>query len=299
MNRLRLSIAILIALAALVFNVERLDFGRQNVVDLTSWLYPLSAAAVLMIIFVRPLARSTVPKLCLACGAIYAIVKLLLLEQRPVVGGLFTYLSITELALLLAVVWAAHRVAAGIYDFEEAVEQVTHRALGHRFTPLVDATERIDDALRFSRRHDLPLSLLVVEPDTDSMKLTLSRALREAQMSLGRIFARRRVASVISDALRRTDILLEQENPARFIVLCRDTSPEACRTVERHIHEACNQHLGVRVTSGRACFPDDAITFEELLERAAAQLDRSGVTAARPVLAAEPVRRSHGGEVAS
>ena len=68
--------------------------------------------------------------------------------------------------------------------------------------------------------------------------------------------------------------IFECQSPpaARFIVLCRDTDSAGSRIVEERILEACSEDLGIKVAGGRACFPDDALTFEELLNKASERM---------------------------
>jgi hypothetical protein len=274
MKELRLYMVILVCATALFFNVERVDiFGfGENYINLAGIVYPIVAIAALTTIGLKFLARLHTT--------------LLLGFWFAVWGGFTLYggrhsgdepirsfiISMTEIAMLLSFVWVCHRASRSLAQFEKAVEDVTVRALGHRFIPLATSGERIQDEFQLSRRHELPLSLIVVEPDRRSMKDALDQMLKEAQRALMHVFANRSVATVITRTLRRTDLLLEADNPARFIVLCRDTDSAGSRVVQQRILEACSEDLGIEVAAGRACFPDDALTFEELMNKASTRM---------------------------
>ena len=124
-------IASLIGLT-LLFNIERLDFGRENIIDIDSFVYILGIIAAISIITLPILRRKHVAiSLGLWLG-LYLFSKLFIFNQRPLVGGIYTYLSITEVTLVGISIWLSHLLARAIHDFEQAVENITLRSASRR-----------------------------------------------------------------------------------------------------------------------------------------------------------------------
>src|SRR3990172_12425882 len=115
MNNLRRSIIALISLLAIFYNIERFDFGQENVIDIQSFVYVIGLAAVLSIIFIPVLHRSSIYlPLVLWLGG-YLFAKLLIFsDSRPLLGGLYTYLTVTEAGLLCILIWLAYHVACNL-----------------------------------------------------------------------------------------------------------------------------------------------------------------------------------------
>lgn len=268
MRHLRqLIIASLIGLT-LLFNIERLDFGSENVIDIGSFVYVLGIIAAISVIVFPILWRSHVAIALALWLSLYFFSKLFLFNQRPLLGGIYTYISITEVTLVAISIWLSHILARAIYDFEKAVENITLRNASRRVRRLNDAMDDIQVEMFRSRHHHHPLSLVVVEPKPEALQTTLHRAVREVQERMMHSYIINSMAQTLSKYLRRTDLILEQRDQGRFIILCPETSANELRLLVEYIQTIVAKQLGTAVTCGVATFPDEALTFEELVRRA-------------------------------
>lgn len=267
-------IASLIGLT-LLFNIERLDFGRENIVDIDSFVYVLGFLAALAILIFPLFWRSHAIITIVFWIGIYFLGKLFIFNHRPLFGGIYTYLSITELTLLSISTWLAHALARAIRDFEKAVENITFRPVSRRVRRLKDATEDIQVEMFRSRHNHHPLSVVVVEPKPELIQTKLHEAVQEVQQTMLRTYVINSMAQTISKYLRRTDLVLEQRDQGRFIVFCPETNAQELRLLVDYIQTIAKKKLGTAVTCGVATFPDEALTFEELIQRAETQLQQS------------------------
>lgn len=275
MKNLRFLIVATIVGLTIFFNIERLDFGRTNLIDIDSFVYILGAIA-LTTVFVTPLLwRSHVALSLTVWIAVYLLMKLFFFNQRPLLGGLYTYLTITEIALLLLTIWLSHSLARVIHDFEKAVEIITFGSDNKRVRRLGDATEDIQVEMFRSRHHHHPLSVVVVEPKKESIQVALHRAVKEVQEVIMKNYVITRLADSLSRHLRRTDMVLEERERGRFIILCPDTSARDLNVLVEYIQVTAAEMMGVSVRCGTATFPDEALTFEELVRQAETKLSYS------------------------
>lgn len=272
MKHLRQSFFALLIHLTIFYNIERLDFGQQNVIDIQSFVYVLGLVALISIIFVPALRRLHVSVSLALWLGVYVICRLLIFNQRPLLGGIDTYLSITELAVLYILIVLAHNVTRDLQDFEEAVKNITFADVSRRVQKLEDASEEIQTELIRSRRHHYPLTVMIIQPDAKSIKAVLHHTVQELQRGMMARYVITSLARIISKQLRRTDMVLDQHERGRFIIISPDTSASSSDTLAQRIKSAAAEQLGVSVLCGVASFPDEALTFEELVHQAETNL---------------------------
>ena len=73
---------------------------------------------------------------------------------------------------------------------------------------------------------------------------------------------------LVDNELRRTDMIIEQPGSNQLILLLNDTNAEGTNVLVERIQQLSNLKLGVSVHCSYATFPDEALTFEELVNQA-------------------------------
>ena len=275
MKHLARSIITLLIGLAVFFNIERMDFGQQNVIDIQTFVYVLGILAVLAVIMIPAMWNTPLPVSLALWLGLYLLCRLSFFSSRPLLGGVHTYLSITEVALLSILVGLAHNVGRGLHDFEEAVKNITLSDVNRRVRNMDEAIEDIRMELVRSRRHQRPLTVMVIEAKPESIRAVLHRTVQEVQRAMMTRYVVTSLARVIGNQLRRTDMVLDQRDRGRFIILSPDTNVASSSVVVGRIQAAAAEQLGVSIACGLASFPDDALTFEELVHRAKANLQES------------------------
>jgi hypothetical protein len=272
MKKLRLLIIALLIWMAIFFNIERLDLGVENVIDISTFVYILGLVAVISIVAVRSFHRYSVSIPIGLWVGIFLISKMLL--GRPLLGGIYTYLSITELSFLLISVWLAYQLASALYEFEEAIERITFTEnTNKRVQKLEEAYDEIQIEIFRSRHHHHPMSIIVVEPVLEAVQTSLHSLVQEVQEAMMNSYVINNMAHTLSKYIRRTDFVLEQRERGRFIILCPETNAADLDLMVEYVQAVAKEQLGAPITYGTATFPDEAITFEELLHKAESQLN--------------------------
>ncbi len=273
MKNLRLSIAALLVALTLFFNIERLDLAQPDLIDIHTFIYVYGFGVALVVLLVPQLWKRPSPLIQLLTIVVYAVLRMFVWNRDPLLGGVYTYITVTEIAFLSLLVWLSHRVARHLHDFEEAVANITFGDTYRRVQRLDEAMEMIQLELTRSRRYKNPLSLLVITPESDSMPAMLHRTVEEVQRAMMGRYVHASMARAISMVLRRTDLVVEQQEQKRFIILSPETSAEATEIVSDRIRTIVAEQLGIPISCGYASFPADALTFEELLRQAESRLN--------------------------
>lgn len=271
MKSLRLWIIVLTIHLAIFFNIERLDFATENFIDINSFVYVLGLIALITTIGVPMFRRTALPILIATWASLYLLTKLFL--GRPLLGGIYTYLSITELSLLLILIWLAYKVAISLQEFMEAVESIALTNNNKRIKPITEADEEIQIEMFRSRHNHHPLSVILVELEPESLQGALHHAVQEVQETILRNYVINNIAHNLSKYLRRTDLILEQRGQGRFLIMCPDTTTVDLKLLVEYIQAVATEQLGTSIACGAATFPDEAITFEELVNRAESDLN--------------------------
>ncbi len=272
---MRRAILFLALFLAILFNIERLDFGRANLIDISSVVYILALSAVTSILVVRPLARLPLYTLVAIWMGVFFITRLgvAFFQERPVWGGVYTYLTITEFCLLMITVVLAYNVTTYLGDFEEAVRNITLADLRNRVQHRSEALDEITKEFVRSRRQNYPVSVMVVEPDPSSVKVTLNRSVLEIQQAMMTRYVLTSLMRIVSGLTRRTDLIIDQAiDVESFVVFSPDTNNEQAYLLADRVRADIHNKLGVQVCCGLATFPDEALTFDELIECAHAKI---------------------------
>lgn len=267
MRRMRNSILSLLMLITILFNVERLDMGAENTINLAASFYILTVIAVVMILSIKQFVKLRRPVLGALWVGVFFVVKLILITQRPFIGGIYTYLSLTELGLFMVAVFLAHNVALNIEDFEQAVENFTFADI-KKIKRIREADKEIQDEMYRSRRFHRPLSLVVIEHKVKENWVHYNKLVQDAQRAMVERYASVMLSKELIAQLRRTDFLFDADSKGRLVIFSPDTDIIEANILVNRLEVLANSGEKVSVNFGAATFPDHALTFEELLGRA-------------------------------
>lgn len=202
-----------------------------------------------------------------------------------------------EAGFVLAGAWLAHRMGMGAHVLEAAVGKIALGDSGRLVATMEQAADNIGREFARSRRYHYPLSVVVLELDPKTVSANLSRVVLQLQRSTAMHFVLGKLSSFIHDSLRRTDLIIDPQAEGRLLLLTPDTDLKSAQQLAARIQAVAADRFHVQMTYASATFPDDAVSFDELValaqERLAAQSLPAGPTV--PVeLAAPEKREQHG-----
>lgn len=195
MASLRWRIAILLAWMMLFFNIERLDIGSNNTLDIASGAY-LIAILVAIAGMMPTFQRRSIVLLILPTLALYGVV-LALDPKRQLFGGIHTYVTFTTLFLLTITLFLAYRVGQALEEFTQAVEEITFSSKGEYLRTLSEAHDLVQLEMISSRRHQRPLSLVMLQADGSSLNMLTHRLVQDVQRSMMQRYVLVTVARVL------------------------------------------------------------------------------------------------------
>lgn len=270
MTHIRRPLVGLLGLVAGAAIVDRLGLGRSGESALASWVYALALGVVALPLLLPAVRRARSWVLVAIALGTYLVCKALM-PDSPGSGAFDIHLAAAEAGLAGMAALLAHRLASGLDALDQALA-----AVGFGDYPALplegpQATSEIFAEMARSRRHDRPLSVAVIEPTSDSFAGAVDLAGEEVQRALRTRYVRGRLARVIADHLRRSDLLFEDPATGLFVVLSPETSPEGAELLAERIRQAARL-LAIEVRSASASFPEHALAFEQLLAQAQQRL---------------------------
>ena len=270
---------------AVIFVLGQTDYTGRPIINFASYFYLAVMIAVPVTLFFPSISRvsSFVP---LAVGAgVYLILLQLINRNLSANAGEFPVI-ILEFGLLEAGVWFAHQLALQIGHAESIMDALALSAFPNRAHDIEAESQRIKIELTRSRRYHRPLSLVVIESESEDQKTT-REMLKSVQQDLLNRFTSARVGQIIDDRIRQTDLVL-RDHRGRFVILCPETNLENTILLAKRIAQAVSERTNHNVLWGVAAFPEEALTFDDLLLKASERLIHSDSMSNEQVPVFEP-----------
>lgn len=269
MKRFRLTLVLIITWFFLLYNVERLDGPSVN---LASFVYGFAFVTAVAVIAVPALHEWPLPRVLLIILPLYFLLKVYL--DYPIVGDGLMHLpiTVTEIAALVVTLLLARDIMQRFTHLQKGLARVTLSHLDDA-SPFEDGQSLIYREIRRARRRQRPLALLALKPTASSVSYSMDRFLEEAQAEIIKHYIGANVANLLLTTLEDYDIVTRRNN--HFIVVLPEADEDELQeTIDRLQREARNR-LGIEFSIGTARFPDDAVTFGQLLTDAERAMHRS------------------------
>ncbi len=216
----------------------------------------------------------------LGCG-LFVLVAVLGWQSIQQEASLYLAYSAGQLAILAALIWLSRVLANALSQVNDAV--------GSPVPGIGSATdaamERVNEQLAQCRRHQRPLSVMLVDAKVgqaaDLRKLAggvsndHNKYVTEIAERLSHHMASKSLARLIKSELRQSDIMLWRGIDEQIVIVCPDTNDFEMNLFIDRLRGEVNYRLGTEVAFGSATFPDEALTCEDLLLAALADCQRN------------------------
>lgn len=248
-----------------IFVLGQTDYVSSPIIDFASYFYITVMVAVPVTLFFPSISKVSVFVPVLAWAGVYMVILRTLDRSGSTVAGEFSVI-VMEFILLEVGVWIAYQLAGQISHAESLMDALALSAFPNRAHDVEAEEKRIKIELTRSRRYHRPLGLVVIESESDDEK-TAREMLKSIQHDLMLRFTSARVGQIIDDRVRQTDLVM-RDHHGRFIILCPETTLEGATLMARRISQAISERTNLQVLYGVAAFPDEALTFDDLLHKA-------------------------------
>ena len=257
---------------AVIFVLGQADYTGRPIINFASYFYLAVMIAIPVTLFFPSISRvSTFVPLAVWAG-VYLVLLQVINRNLSANEGEFPVI-ILEFVLLEAGVWLAYQLAMQIGHAESIMDALALSAFPNRAHNIEEEGKRIKIELTRSRRYRRPLSLVVIEAESEDQKAT-REMLRSIQHDLLNRFTSARVGQIIDDGIRQTDLVM-RDHKGRFVILCPETDLDNTILLAKRIAQAVKARTSLHILWGVAAFPEEALTFDDLLQKAVERLTHS------------------------
>jgi hypothetical protein len=273
MAQIRWRVILLLSWLTLFFNIERLDLdlGAIDTINLPTVVYFI---AILAAVAALTPAFQRLPVGVLMIGVTLLYLLALLLLAEPIFGDIYTYITLTSIFLLVVTTYLSYNLGRSLTEFLAAVEDMTFSNRGGRLHNTQEAADAVHLEMISSRRRQRPLSLVVLQADPSSMNMMMHRLVQDVQRLMMQRYLLVSITRVLSRHTRRTDIIIEGQQPGRLVLLAPETTGEQAIALGERLTRVAQERMGIDANYSVASFPEQALTYEELLNVAEQRLGR-------------------------
>jgi GGDEF domain-containing protein len=256
---------------AVIFILGQMDYIGRPIINFASYFYLAIILSMPITLFLPSISRvpSYVPLFVWA--GIYMVLLQILGRLSANAGELSVI--ILEFVLLEAGVWFAYQLAVQLGHAESIMDALALSAFPNSAHDVDLESQRIKVEITRSRRYHRPLSLLLLDVKSDDETIT-KELLKSVQHDLMNRFTTARIGQIIDDRIRQTDLILKDSH-GRFAILCPETDTGGVALLAERIVQAVRERTSLQIFWGVASFPDDALTFDDLLLKARDRLKDS------------------------
>lgn len=278
LKRALLSVALYLAV---ILILGETDYLNKPIINFAAYFYLVVMVAVPVTLFFPSISKVSVNVPLLVWAGIYMLILQYFDRTQSTTSIEFSIIGL-EFVLLGVGVLLVHQLAVQLSHAESLMDALAFGAFPNRVQEIEAESQRIKVELTRSRRYQRPLSLLMVkiEPEVGAPAAPIIKGIHIDLM--GR-FTFARVGQIIDDLIRQTDLPL-RDRRGRYIILCPETNFSSVESFARRVSQAVVDKTGMRVLWGVASFPDEALTFEDLLQKARERLLSGGTLADDKVL---------------
>jgi len=274
MNDLKLSITILVSYVTLVLGVANIDSFQSNVIDFNPAFFIFVAVIVFSELMITGYLIRQGLKISYYAVILFWVIMYIFAwvfyfgNDRPI------QVQIIQLLLVAISAGLAYDVGKRIGQLDRTLDGLSSSAYPNRARDIQESHDLIAAEITRSRRYHHPLSILTFRLDKQKNRESRKNKDYEAlQNDMLERFAVAKISQILSDLARNTDIVLRDKD-GQFVLLCPETDANTISILADRVVAAVDESLNTKICWGSAAFPDEALTFDDLLQTARKRLSQ-------------------------
>lgn len=149
---------------------------------------------------------------------------------------------------------------------------------------LAESQSEIHREISRARRYKRPLGLMAFEP-VGTQDEFFESYLAPIHPILFRGFIIKNMADHLQSESRHSDLVMEDPATRRIVCLCWDADRQVVEQAVKRLSSLVSNHMNLPIHGGYAVFPDDAVTFDQLIASAYRHLEDSRIPSPSPAMA--------------
>lgn len=264
MKKARYRVVILAAWLMLFYSMERL----LAPIGLTNVAYTVVLLLAVLTLIAPPLARGPLWVSLVIPVPIFLALKA---WSNTDAVDLAVPVTLIEICAIAITVILARWASLALNEMEEALARLIIGPVDQTTHSVAEGYESIYREVRRARNHQRPLAVMAVAPDKDSMTIALDRIVQEAQLAVMKQYTLSGVSRVLLEGLDDSNVVAQDKD--HFLIVVPEVAPEQLTGLTERLRRLVSEKVGVAVSFGTACLPQDGLTFEGLKDKAVADME--------------------------
>lgn len=271
MKNITTPLILIVIYLAIVFNFESVSLSNSVVLNIHSYLDLLILVMLVFSLLFNFFSKlPAYANLAFWLTVYFAVWIIVPKDPNPQITLTVTTVEIIFVtAGSLLVSEFIHRLSA----FDKTLQDLIYSSFPGRTIKMEEAEFEIKNELLRSRRYQHQMTILVVKPDPQSIDQIAKKSEKEINHTIARKYTLGKISEVLNATSRRPDLVIKQEGNDNFIIIAPETSGEKSSLLNDRVRDAIKSNLNINVEIGTATFPEDALTFDELLRKASLNLE--------------------------
>jgi len=265
MKSLRFWITILIIWIIFFFNIERIN----SPINIRSYTYIFVAVVAAMTLALPRLERIPFFILLATPVPVFLVLKTLMergdWHENLLLGNALP-LTVTQVSAIILTSLLARQIYYRLREFEDVIANVTFNYIGKLPKPFSEGQGTIYREVKRARRYHRPLALIAFKVNEANFQIVLPEMVKEVQQAMMREYIMAGIARILAENMHDFDTIAVRDN--NFILVLPEISAEETAHIAQKLEDAVKEKMKVKLQVGTASFPNEAMTFESLVELA-------------------------------
>jgi GGDEF domain-containing protein len=170
----------------------------------------------------------------------------------------------------------ARQINYGLREFEDVITDISFGQIGSLPKSFSEVQSSMYREVRRARRYQRPLSVVTLKIDEQSIQVALPKMIEAIQQEMMREYVFANVSRVLDENVDDFGTIALRDDC--FIVVLPEKTPNEASAVAQRLEKVVREKIDVKLQTGMANFPDEAITFEELVNLAVQNVDQKVVS---------------------
>lgn len=277
MRRLRFWVIVTGVWLTFFFNIERIIYDQFDANIIRSDTYIFVTIVALVPLLLPRLSNFSFSSILIIATALFLYVW----YQNPRWGqsvvmnypqaNAISMLTILQINAIILTGLLSRQISYSTNEFEDVIAKITFGHIGARPAPFAEEQSDMYREVRRAARYGRPLVMVAIKIDEESVQLPLPAVVKDVQNAMMKEFTLASIAKSLDENLLSFDIIALRDN--YFIVTMPETSAQDISPTVQRLENAIKDKLGIAVRVGAASFPNEAVTFEHLVELAIEKAD--------------------------
>lgn len=285
MKKLRFWVAILSLWLIFFFNIERiLLVDKVNIIQSNTYIFvAVVAIAVLLLPRLRGFSFSV---LLIVLASLFLLDWYLNPSWEKNVSANFAHLNATALLTIIqlnAIILTgllARQITYQLEEFEGVIAAITFSQIGKRPGVFAEEQGAMYREIKRARYYERPLAVMALKVEETSFQTALPHIIEDVQKAMMKEFTLASIARTLNENLHGFDTIALRDN--YFIIVLPETKADAVPHIAQRVTKTITEKTGADLQVGTAIFPDEAQTFERLIEMAMENSNHRTVTRFEP-----------------